>query len=74
MKSFVQSNDFDFSDNITNGPFVLNWRREDGDVIIKPKSEYIQDDSERIKKNFKVLHILQCALVRRLKNFKKSSH
>jgi len=39
MKSFIQSIDFDFWDILTDGPFVLNWRRDDGNIIIKPKSK-----------------------------------
>ena len=62
MKSFIQSIDFEFWDIITDDPFVPSWRRDDGNIVTKPKSEYAQDDYERLKKNSEVLHILQSVI------------
>jgi len=62
MKSSIQSTRFDFWDIITDGHFVSSWRRGHEDIVIKLKSEYTQDDYERLQKNSKVLYILQCAL------------
>jgi len=62
MKSFVQSIDFDFWDIITYGPYVHTWRKDDADIVTKSKSEYTQDDYERLKTNSGVLYILQCAI------------
>jgi len=59
MKLFIQSINFDFWDIITSGPSTHSWRREDGNIVIKPKSEYTQDDYKRLKKNSRVLYILQ---------------
>ena len=61
-KSFIQSIDFHFWDIITDGPSVLSRRRDKEDILIEIKSEYTQDDYERLKKNSRVLYILQCAL------------
>jgi len=44
-----------------NGPLILNWRGHDGSTVIKSKSECTQDDYEMLKKNSRVLYILQCA-------------
>ena len=62
MKSFIRSIDFDFLDIISNGPFVPNWTGNDRSTVIKPKIEYTQDGYKMLKKNFRVLYILQCAL------------
>ena len=62
VKSFIQSIDFDFWDIIMYGPYVPSWRKDDGDVVTKSKSEYTQDDYERLKTNSGVLYILQCAI------------
>ena len=61
-ESFIRSIDFDFWDIISNGPVVSNRRRDDGSTVIKLKSEYTQDDYGMLKKNSRVLYILQCAL------------
>jgi len=50
MKSFIQSIDFDFWNIITDGPYVPRRRQGDGNIVIKPKSEYTQDDYEMLKK------------------------
>jgi len=57
---FIQSIDFDFWDIITDGPSVPSWRKDDENIVIKPKGEYTQDHYERLKKNSRVLYILQC--------------
>jgi len=44
------------------GPYVPSWRKDDGDIITKTKSEYNQDDYEKLKKNCRVLYVLQCAI------------
>ena len=62
MKSFIQSVDFYFWNIIIDGPYVPSWRKDDGDIVTKTKSEYNQDDYEKLKKNSKVLYILQCAI------------
>jgi len=61
-KSFIQSIKFDFWTMIMDDPFIPSWRRDDGNIVIKTKSKYTKDDHERLKKNFRVLYILQCAL------------
>ena len=45
-----------------DGPYVPSWRKDDGDIVTKTKSEYNQDDYEKLKKNSKVLYTLQCAV------------
>ena len=62
MKSFLQSIDFDFWAIITDGHYVPSWRKDNGDIVTKTRSEYNQDDYEKLKKNSKVLYILQCAI------------
>jgi len=57
MKSFIRSIDFEFWDIISNGPVVSNRRRDDGSTVVKPMSEYTQDDYEMLKKNSRVLYI-----------------
>jgi len=44
IKSSIQSINFDFWNIITDDPSVRSGRRDDGDIVIKPKSEYTQDD------------------------------
>ena len=68
IKSFIQSINFDFQDTIIYGPSVPSWRRDDANIAIKPKSEYTQYDYEKLKKNYKVLYILQCAINNKIFN------
>ena len=62
IKLVIRSIDFNLWDIISNGPFVLNWTRDGESTVIKPKSEYTQDDYEMLKKNSRILYIFQCAL------------
>jgi len=62
MKSFIQSIDFDFWDIIMDVPYVPSWRKDDGDIVTKTKSECNQDNYENLKKNSRVLYVLQCAI------------
>ena len=58
MKSFIRCVVFDFWDIISNYPFVPNWMGDDESTVIKPNSEYTQDDYKMLKKNSRVLYIL----------------
>jgi len=40
----------------------LSWRKADGDIVTKTKSEYTQDNYEKLKKNSIVLYVLQCPI------------
>ena len=41
-----------------DGPFVPSWRKDDENIVIKPKN----DDYDSLKKNSGVLYILQCTI------------
>ena len=50
MKSFIQSIDSDLRDNITDGPSVPNWIIDDGNIIIKPKSDALTMTMKGLRK------------------------
>ena len=52
MKLYIKHKGLDLWEIMVKGPIVIE----------KSKDEYIEDDYKQISKNFKVLHILYCAL------------
>ncbi|GAV58412.1 UBN2 domain-containing protein [Cephalotus follicularis] len=62
MTIFIQSLDYNLWDLIVDGPNLPTITNENGEIILKPRNKYIDDDRKIVQLNAKAKHVIICAI------------